>query len=355
MAASRSIRGKLLLLVAGCGAALLLGELLIRVTGAAPELAFFGNDQFQLSRNERIGWEPIPNPESSGDTLHPRWHDTQRNSLGYRDYEHSVAKVPGVFRIAVIGDSVAKGFGTPEHERTFPAVLERELRESGVSAEVMSFAVEGYNTQQEVETLADRALRYSPDLVLLAYVLNDRSWPAHHLYTEMLQQEKSSARISGTRVSPLLARSALYRFLRFRVLDRFLAGAVNSDARIQRLVGMVQQDTVAQYFGVLQELRARRGFDVLVVVFPYLRSLSGARYREEHAWVAALSAKHGFRHLDLRDAFALCERESKDPIAHDIVHPTAVGLRCAGIRTARFLKQAGIVRAAGGRPLPASP
>lgn len=344
MGSARTIRGRLLLLAAASAAALLLGEILVRLTGSAPQVAFFRNDQFQLSKNVRIGWEPIPNPDATGDSLHPAWSEAQRNSLGYRDYEHTVLKVPGVYRIAVLGDSVAKGFGTERHEGTFPSVLERKLTEGGARAEVLNFGVEGYNTQQEVETLRDRALAYSPDLVVLAYVLNDRTWPAHHLYIEMLEREFRTRSVSLTRLSPVLAHSALYCFLRFGVLDRFFASAVSSDARVKELVDLVQKDTVEEYFGVLAGLSKSGGFDVVVVVFPTLDALSSYKHLDEHRWVRDLSARHGFRHLDLLDAFVECQRLSKDPVGLDDVHPTFVGLYCAGVKTASYLLEQGLVR-----------
>jgi len=339
-----TLRGGLLLLLLGLSAALLLGEILVRLLGAAPQVAFLRNDQFQLSHNVLIGWEPIPNPDSAGSTLDPRWNDAQRNSLGYRDYEHSLAKVPGTYRIEVIGDSIAKGFGTEQHEGTYPSVLERKLKEAGVASEVMNFGVEGYNTQQEVETLRDRGMRYSPDLVVLAYVLNDRSWPAHHLYVEMLKREAAGHEVSRTRLSPLLGQSALYRFLRFVVVDRFFPGAVNSDERVGKLVEMVQKDTVEEYFRVLADLSESGRFDVLVVVFPYLDSLTNYTHRAEHDWVAGLSARHRFHHLDLLDTFVECQRLSKEPVGLDEVHPTYIGLYCAGVRTAQYIQESGLAR-----------
>lgn len=338
-----SWRAKLLLLLAGCATGLVSAELLIRAIGAAPAIATFQAGQFQLSRNERIGWEPIPNPESAGDSLDPRWSEAQRNSMGYRDYEHSRAKLPGLYRIAVLGDSVAKGFGTDAHEATFPSVLESRLRAAGVRCEVMNFGVEGYNTQQEVETLRDRGLAYAPDLVVLAYVLNDRTYPAHELYTQMLQQETRTGRVSRTRFAPLLGWSALYRFLRFRAWNSLVGrGPAGDDARIRRLVGTVEQDTVEEYFGVLRELQRRHGFEVLVVVFPYLRLQWGYNFRAEHAWVARQSSRNEFRHLDLLDTMIECLQRSSTPIAHDAVHPTAAGLECAAARTARFLVESDI-------------
>jgi hypothetical protein len=331
-------RLKLVLLILGCVTGLLLGEALVRLLDAAPQVAFFKKEQFQLSQNIRIGWEPIPNEDSGGSTLDRRWNELQRNSLGFRDYEHSVEKVPGVYRILVIGDSVTKGFAVSNHNGPFPSVLERKLTELQVSNEVMNFGAEGYNTQQEVETLRDKGLRYSPDLVVLAYLLNDRDWPAHHLYMEMLQEEYGSGKVSNVRISPYLGWSALYRFLRFRIFESLPLVNRRPDERIQELFDLVQQDTVEEYFGVLADLQRSHGFQVLVMVFPYLDHLLEYEHGEHHEWARDLSSRHGFHHLDLLDVFLRCKELSDQEIAIDDVHPTFVGHYCAGWETAQFIK-----------------
>lgn len=94
------------------------------------------------------------------------------NSAGMRDREHTVAKPPGVFRIAVLGDSFAEAMQV-DRERAFWAVLERRLRGcawlSGREPEVLNFGVSGYGTAQELIALRTRVWQYDPDLVLLAF------------------------------------------------------------------------------------------------------------------------------------------------------------------------------------------
>jgi lysophospholipase L1-like esterase len=92
-----------------------------------------------------------------------------------RDHEYPLEKPIGVARIAVLGDSYAFGNGVPA-EATFAKVLERALnakRESDVRFEVMNFGVKGYDTTQELATLREVALRLDPDVILVAYFLND--------------------------------------------------------------------------------------------------------------------------------------------------------------------------------------
>jgi lysophospholipase L1-like esterase len=332
------LAGKLLLALAGCVAGLVLAEIALRVAGVAPRVGFFQKEQFQLSRNIRIGWEPIPNPAATGGTLDPRWSPQERNSLGFRDYEHPVEKVPGRYRILIIGDSVTKGLGIPDPRMAFPMVLESRLKELGVAGEVLNFGVEGYNTQQEVETLNDKGLRYAPDLVILAYCLNDRTWPAHHLYMDLLEQESHSGLASGVRLPALLRRSALYLFMRYRVLDDWLLQRKMTEARIKELFDLVQRDTVEEYFGVLADLSRRHGFKVLVAVFPYIDDLKNYKYADQDRWVQDLSSRHGFYHLDLLYAFTDCETRAGQTIAFDEVHPNNIGHVCAGRALAGFIR-----------------
>lgn len=92
------------------------------------------------------------------------------NRVGMRDSERTVAKPPGTYRIAVIGDSYVAGVEVPA-ESTFATRLGhlagRCNRAGSRAVEVLNFGVPGYGTAQEYLVLRDLALRYHPDLVLL--------------------------------------------------------------------------------------------------------------------------------------------------------------------------------------------
>jgi lysophospholipase L1-like esterase len=309
-------------------AALLAAELLIRALGAAPEVGVIRKGRFQLSRNPKIGYEPVPGLHYEGEELSFYDYQGSSNSLGYRDVDHAVAKPPGVYRIAVLGDSVAAGLRVERYEDTFPAILERLLREQGVRAEVMSFAVSGYNTQQEVETLKDKALRFQPDLVLLAYVLNDREQMDGGILATLLESERRAGGLSSARVNPVLAKSALYRFVALRVLRPGTKAAVG---------GVLGGDTVAASFAELAAVARREKLPVLVAVFPrYVRWYGLYRFRGEHEQVAALSRRYGFHHLDLLNDIRTC-KSAGEPLSFDAFHPNALGHRCAAAALARAI------------------
>lgn len=105
------------------------------------------------------------------------------NSNGYRDYEYNQQKDAKTFRVIIIGDSVAQGYGVPLEE-TFGKVLERRLNDpqdhAPYKVEVIVLARSGYSTNQELILLENEAFGYSPDLIVWSYTLNDPADPLFH-------------------------------------------------------------------------------------------------------------------------------------------------------------------------------
>jgi lysophospholipase L1-like esterase len=88
------------------------------------------------------------------------------NSQGLRDRPHDYAKPDGTFRIVVLGDSFMEAYQV-ELEETLPFRLQETLASRNV--EVINLGVGGYGTAQEFLALREEGLRYSPDLVVLAF------------------------------------------------------------------------------------------------------------------------------------------------------------------------------------------
>jgi len=94
------------------------------------------------------------------------------NSRGWRDHEVAYAKPPGAYRIVVVGDSYVEGKEV-RLEDTFPKRLEArlnaELARPGRRFEVIPLARGGIATDMELRVIRERAKRYSPDVVVLAF------------------------------------------------------------------------------------------------------------------------------------------------------------------------------------------
>ncbi|HSC76269.1 MAG TPA: SGNH/GDSL hydrolase family protein, partial [Pseudomonadales bacterium] len=99
-------------------------------------------------------------------------NDPNINREGFRGADFPAQKTSGTLRIAILGDSVAYGYSVPL-EQTFARLLEKQLNTDGHKVEVLNFAVNGYSTIAELELYKTRVREYQPDIVLLAYVLND--------------------------------------------------------------------------------------------------------------------------------------------------------------------------------------
>jgi hypothetical protein len=103
------------------------------------------------------------------------WHRTVRtNSYGFRERDFSLTKPRGIYRIAVIGDSIAYGQGIDEQDR-FSNLIEKQLaRQKGPRQyEVLNFGQPGAETIDHLKILAYPVLEAEPDFVVLEWFTND--------------------------------------------------------------------------------------------------------------------------------------------------------------------------------------
>ena len=89
-----------------------------------------------------------------------------------RGAEFTDAREPGRYRIVCMGPSPTFGWGVAEDD-TYSAVAERLLSRQGLPVEVINAGVPGYTSWQGRNWLARDVVRWQPDLVTVAYDLND--------------------------------------------------------------------------------------------------------------------------------------------------------------------------------------
>lgn len=159
----KSLTLNLLLLTISVLAVLLTAEIVIRF--AWEMSGWVRRPIYRRSFNPYLRYELVPGAQ---------YGDISINLDGFRGREYPLQKPDRTFRILMLGDSETFSIMLSEN-KTLPVQLENMLNSqaSDVRFEVLNFGVEGYNTLQELEQLKVKGLKYSPDLIILNYCLND--------------------------------------------------------------------------------------------------------------------------------------------------------------------------------------
>ena len=117
-----------------------------------------------------LGWSKIPGAE--GPLVAYEYHTHVKiNSHGLRDDEVPYQKPPGEYRILALGDSFTVALEV-EKDEVWAEVLE-ELLNIKRATQVINAGTRGYASDQEYLFLREEGLKYSPDLVLVAFFVND--------------------------------------------------------------------------------------------------------------------------------------------------------------------------------------
>ena len=168
------------------------------------------------------------------------------NRDGFRDADRAWEKPPGTRRIVVLGDSMTEAFQVSV-EDTFVAGLERRLRASDRTVEVLNLGVSATGPPQAYLVYRARGRRYGADVVVLAlFTGNDfRSalpelegkpylrYPVIDATGDLARDAAGDVRFT-TPAAPGALRQwarthlASYRFVRDRVLPVVGAGAVTA-------------------------------------------------------------------------------------------------------------------------------
>lgn len=156
-------RQKIILLVSGLLIPFLIFEVVLRIRGT--DQSIYTQDRatglITLKPNDTFTWA-----KSCYSTK------VQTNSFGFHDYEFKKEKDPGVFRIAVLGDSYVEALQVPT-DKSFHNLLEQELNQSmggSPKVEVYALGKSGNGTFANDLYLRRYALQFHPDLIIDAFL-----------------------------------------------------------------------------------------------------------------------------------------------------------------------------------------
>jgi len=282
-----------------------------------------------------LGWSKIPGAEGPLVAYEYQTH-VRINSQGLRDDEVPYRKPPEEYRILALGDSFTVALEV-EKEQVSTEILEKLLSTKRVT-QVINAGTRGYGSDQEYLFLREEGLKYSPDLVLVAFCVNDvlnnsldhqegRKYAKPrfvlqdgqlHL-TNVPPPQPSAGPLKS--LSKLLERSYLYRFAR-EVLER------SPPDELPTYFQVYQTDYTPEWEeawkvteAILVEMQRATesvGAQMLVCYLPDQVQVSDSRWNQivPHGGEASsydrdkpnrlleeLCARHGISYLDLTPAF----------------------------------------------------
>jgi hypothetical protein len=94
------------------------------------------------------------------------------NSLGFKDYEHSLRPSKPTFRVLLLGDSYVQANAVSLEEQT-GQTMERIAESKGVSLEVISMGMSGYGQTHHLQNYNTIGRQFKPNLVIMTFCAND--------------------------------------------------------------------------------------------------------------------------------------------------------------------------------------
>ena len=336
--------------------ALLLGEIMVRVLGRAPDIKPIQLSSYDCiykrSTDPILGFQLKPNCRSDNPDFIQTYERT--NSHGQRDKERTLAKPAGVGRILVLGDSVVEGYGLRESE-TISRRLE-DLYADG-STEVLNFGVSAYCTRAEIELLEVKGVQFDPDVVILVFVENDFD----NFNREAFPLGETTDR--PALVNALFRRSHLFRLASVR-LNLFHFGAEADPARWNQ--NAIGDNNVAEGLRRFRELADRYGFEPLVAIWPRflddrIKDVCFMPQGSEQLVVEYLAAMNNIPSVRFSVFFEQHRARAGGEVnprlrysAGDELHPSPEGCRVAAEALKRILSDLSEGRATLGREIPRS-
>lgn len=232
------------------------------------------------------------------------------NSQGYRDVEHTFEKPDSVFRLVIIGDSVAEGRDV-DARAAFGHVLENELNarhDQRRRYEVILLARIGYSTSQEIVLLEEEAFRYQPDLIVWSYCLND---PAHPIY------HNANGDLGRYYTHPRSYLLALAETAAFRVQQK--VRGLNCPSEFHAFVHCAFWGEVEANLARIGDDGRRERVPVVFVIHPVFEkdgTFENYSLRDVHARLVHAALTQGFDIVDLRYVF-----EDYEPSALKLDNP----------------------------------
>jgi len=220
--------------------------------------------------------------------------DVRTDANGFRGEDIPERATPGTARIAFVGDSITFGWGVAEQE-TFASQVLAALKARGRKVDGFNTGVGNYNTAQELNLLRTAGQKLKPDIIVLAYFINDAEPLQKYGQDGWLDWHSMVWTIANYRLDTLLRQQSARADWKDYYRDLYKSDAAGWRATQQAIRGFA-------------ELAKGSGAQLVVFNIPELRTLKPYPFADITAQVRGVVEKQDVRFVDL-----LPSVEAEDP------------------------------------------
>jgi hypothetical protein len=230
------------------------------------------------------------------------------------------ARRPGVVRIAVVGDSYVHG-AFVDVDKAFPEIIERELNQRGIRAEVYRFGIDGAPMSQYLHMLRQEVVQFRPDIVVVQAIHNDFDESYRFLHTRVGSSFMKLGTDRYGRVSEIAPRSFKRGFadvMRNLRTFRYLYYETNAYLKLKWLISKVywggQAEWNEEFISSAVDIRNLKGEDKAIRF--YTRHMLGEMKR--------IARENGFAIAFAMDGVREAVYTGRDPKTYEVGKLNAV-------------------------------
>ncbi|MBU1146986.1 MAG: SGNH/GDSL hydrolase family protein [Candidatus Omnitrophica bacterium] len=243
------------------------------------------------------------------------------NSYGMFDKEYDTEKTDATFRMEVLGDSITAELGG------WTEILEERLnRNSNLkydNVEIWNTALPGYGIRDYGLYWHSKGIRYKPDMLVIAFCLNDLDQPNIVVYKTKKGFLKYSFPYPDAEKyfnKYLFRTSAFYRFLLLRIQAIFASRISYQDAHYESAKGTL---------AAIGQSARQHAIDIVAIILPYLDPPDEYKKTEQEQYneIGNTLIDLNIKFLDLYQFFDRDELRNfrKSDTPHDFTHPSIKG------------------------------